>query len=224
MATKRPHPELEEPALFDLPLHQAAEKEVRVAAPRRAPRPVEPEALALFPAEGDPPRAAGPVETPRAVEHLESPRVVEPARPPSGSVRPRAVAPAEIEPAGPLPRFVAGLADFAVHLAVGVVMIGGSRLLGVERTPWPPLLVCLTLFSFVYFVVPMAFWGNTPGMAWRGLQARARGGEPLSFGQAARRWLGVLLSASLLGLPVLGALRGRTLTDVLSGSWVRRDP
>lgn len=212
MATKRPDPELEEPALFDLPLHQPAEREARTAAPRRAPRLAGPEPLALFPAM-EPSPAPG-----------DSPRVVEPARPPSERTGPRAVAAApRAEPPGPLPRFVAGLADLAVHVAVGVVLVGGSRLLGVERTPpWPPLAVCLALFSFVYFVVPLAFWGNTPGMAWRGLQARARGGEPLSFGQAARRWLGALLSAALLGLPVLGALRGRTLTDALSGSWVRR--
>ena len=31
-----------------------------------------------------------------------------------------------------------------------------------------------------------------------------------------------LLTASLAGLPALGALRGRTLTDWLSGSFVRR--
>jgi uncharacterized RDD family membrane protein YckC len=121
--------------------------------------------------------------------------------------------------AGAAARLLAGLADVVVHAAILVVLAAGSRLLGVTGLlPWPPLLFCLALFSFLYSVVPLAFWGQTPGMAWRGLVARGSHDEPLAFGQAARRWLGSLLTAFLAGLPLLLAPRRRTLSDLVSGS------
>jgi len=208
--------QLEEPALFDLPLHDAHEageaESKRSPAKRRPAEAPAPQALSLFPEETPivaavkPPEVKAPVESPRP-----GPRPV----PPPATPLPRI---------GLAPRLVAGLADFAVHLAVALLLVAGSRALGVDRTPpWPPIAICLLLFSFVYFVVPLAFWGNTPGMAWRGLQARSRGGDPLSFGQASRRWLGAVATALLAGLPALGALRGRSFTDLVSGSALRRD-
>ncbi|MGE5234023.1 MAG: RDD family protein [Acidobacteriota bacterium] len=74
------------------------------------------------------------------------------------------------------------------------------------------------IFSFAYAVVPLAFWGQTPGMAWAGIVARTTSGESLSFGQAARRWLGGWITALLGGVPGLLALSGRSLVDRLSGS------
>jgi uncharacterized RDD family membrane protein YckC len=219
MPTKRSDPQVEEPALFDLPLHEPAPPESRrpPAPARRTPPAPSPEAMSLFP------------ETAESVEEVAHPpaRVHEPARSEPARDRPRRVPAAAPAPApvGLLDRVLAGLADLAVHCAVAVILVAGSRLLGVERAlPWAPFALCLGLFSFLYFVVPLAFWGNTPGMAWRGLQARARSGEPLSFAQATRRWLGAMVTAALAGLPALGALRGRTLSDLLSGSFVRRVP
>ncbi len=217
---KRPDSQLEEPALFDLPLHEPAGADPRrnISTRRRPAESPAPQPLSLFaeaPAEervedAMPSRPATPPET-------EAPRLV-PARP-----GPRPVPPAAaVVRVGVGPRLAAGLADLAVHAAVAVLLVAGSRALGVPGTPpWPPLAVCLILFSFVYFVVPLAFWGNTPGMAWRGLQARSRGGEPLSFGQATRRWLGALVTTALLGLPALVAWRGRSLADLASGSILR---
>jgi uncharacterized RDD family membrane protein YckC len=215
MTMKPRDTQLEEPALFDLPLHETNEahdaEPKRAAAKRRPAEAPMPQPLSLFPEEG------------AAVAVVKPPEVKTPVEP--SRLGPRPVPPpATRERIGLLPRLLAGLADFAVHLAVGVVLVAGSRALGVERTPpWPPIALCLLLFSFVYFVVPLAFWGNTPGMAWRGLQARSRGGEPLSFGQATRRWLGSIVTALLAGAPALGALRGRSFTDLVSGSALRRD-
>lgn len=216
MAVKRPDPRVESPALFDLPLVEP-EKAVREAPARRAARAEAPAALPLFP---------DPASAPRVEPEAPPARLaVEPPPPTPERSRPRAVPPAvEPPPAGLAPRLAAALADLLVHLAVGVILVAGSRLLGVERMPpWPPIALCLALFSFVYFVVPLAFWGNTPGMAWRALRARSRDGEPLSFGQATRRWLGGLLTVALAGLPALLALGGRSFTDLVSGSVVRRE-
>jgi len=214
---KRPDPTLEEPALFDLPLHEpAAGEPKRAAAARRRPVDPAPQAMSLFPERDE---SGGTLRAP-APEVTTMPQRPEPARP-----GPRPVpAPATPARVGLAPRALSGLADLSVHVAVAVLLVAGSRALGVERAlPWPPLAICLLLFSFVYFVVPLAFWGNTPGMAWRGLQARARGGAPLSFGQASRRWLGGLLTVLGAGIPALGALRGRSFADLLSASSLRSD-
>jgi uncharacterized RDD family membrane protein YckC len=106
-----------------------------------------------------------------------------------------------------------------------VAAVFGARLLGVEELPpWPPLLLLVLAFSFVYSVVPLAFWGQTPGMAWRGLHARGPGGEPLSFEQTARRWVGALLTAALAGIPLLLTRSGASVSDRLSGSETRARP
>ncbi|MBZ0149688.1 MAG: branched-chain amino acid ABC transporter permease [Pseudorhodoplanes sp.] len=78
--------------------------------------------------------------------------------------------------------------------------------------------------EFYYFclanlaVISLAFWGQTPGMAWVGLVARTVAGEPLSFGQTALRWAGSWLTWATLGLAGLSALSGRSLADRVSGS------
>lgn len=187
----------EEPSLFDLPLDGPAP-----VVPEEA---VEPglgagEDEALY---GPEPRAAG------------VPMAAAPEGHPARS---------ELPPRHPAPlsaRFLAGLADLAVHLALAVALLFGSRLLGAAAGfgDWPALVLFLLVFSFLYTVLPLAFWGQTPGMAWAGLVARAAGGESLTFGQTARRWLGSLLTVALLGLPTLLAVGGgRSLGDRLSGS------
>jgi uncharacterized RDD family membrane protein YckC len=117
-------------------------------------------------------------------------------------------------------RLAAGTADLLVHAAVTVGVLVGCRLMGVMPAlgDWPAVIVFVLSFSFLYTVVPLAFWGHTPGMAWMGLDARSRDGQALAFDQTARRWIGGLLTILLLGLPVLLAFGGRSLSDLLSGS------
>lgn len=118
-------------------------------------------------------------------------------------------------------RFLAGLADLAVQaLALGAGAIGALWLgATVDERATFPLAGLLGAFSFLYWVIPLAFWGRTPGMAWVGHAVRDEDGGPLSFGQAARRWTGALLTLGLVGIPQLLALGGRSLSDHLSGSW-----
>ncbi len=118
-------------------------------------------------------------------------------------------------------RWLAGLADLAVHVGMALALLFGARLLNVHAGlgDWPALILFLLVFSFLYHVLPLAFWGQTPGMAWAGLVARTADGESLTFSQTARRWLGTLATLLLVGLPALLALGGhRSLTDRLSGS------
>ena len=126
----------------------------------------------------------------------------------------------EPQPAGVGSRLAAGFIDLLVHVAVTGILIGGSALLEAP-IGWRhavPLAVVLAIFSFVYHVVPLAFWGGTPGMAIAGLRARTLDDEPLSLPQATRHWLALLLTAATAGLGVLLALGGRSLADRLSGS------
>jgi len=117
-------------------------------------------------------------------------------------------------------RLAAGAADVFVHAAVTVGALVGCRMLGVMPAvdDWPAVAVFVLSFSFLYTVVPLAFWGHTPGMAWAGLDARSRDGQALAFDQTARRWIGGILTILLLGLPILLALGGRSLSDLVSGS------
>jgi len=117
-------------------------------------------------------------------------------------------------------RAAAGAADLLVHVAVAVLALAGCRALGVAPAmrDWPAFALFLLSFSFLYTVVPLAFWGHTLGMTWASLKAESTGGEPLSFDQTARRWLGALLTLGAAGLPLLLALTGRSLADRLSGS------
>ena len=135
---------------------------------------------------------------------------------------PRAAALAdEADATAPLgPRLRAGLGDLVILAAVGAVAAVGARLLGgaLEPATLPALATFLLAFSFLYCVVSLAFWGQTPGMTWSGIVARTDGTEPLSFGQTALRWLGHWLTWLLLGLPALLALSGRSLADRLSDS------
>jgi uncharacterized RDD family membrane protein YckC len=96
----------------------------------------------------------------------------------------------------------------------------GLRLMAVRPalSDWPAALLFLLAFSFLYMVVPLAFWGHTLGMTWTGITSRNRDGEPLTFDQTARRWLGGVLTTATLGLPLLVTGSRRSLTDHLSGS------
>lgn len=227
--------EHEEPALFDLPLSPppaSGESGHEEPAPRRSrARAPRPESLPLF---GDEELAAmepqAPAREPRATrreyERMPSAEAAQASRP---VAVPRVVAepqPEAANAAGTAPlgsRLRAGLGDLTVLAAVGAVAAVGARFLGgaLDPSTLPALATFLLSFSFLYCVVSLAFWGQTPGMAWTGLVARSDETEPLSFGQTALRWLGHWLTWLLLGLPALLAAfggSGRSLADRLSGS------
>jgi uncharacterized RDD family membrane protein YckC len=123
-------------------------------------------------------------------------------------------------------RLAAAGADLLIHAAVAIGIVLGTRAMGVKPTldEWPAVLLFLMAFSFLYAVVPLAFWGHTLGMAWAGTTSRNRDGEPLTFDQTTRRWAGGILTLATLGLPLLFARRGRALSDLLSGSETYSSP
>lgn len=195
----RPEPP-DEPLLFDLPLDVSAERSRPSAATeRKRPAPQAPPARPTAPA-------------PEPEDLLEEAGEAEE----DGETRETAAS----SGTGAGSRIAAGAADLLVHAAVAVLLLVGTRLMGVHPTlaDGPALGVFLLAFSFLYIVVPLAFWGHTLGMAWAGLVARNRDGEPLTFDQTARRWLGGLLTLGLACLPFALTGSGRSLTDRLSGS------
>ncbi len=145
----------------------------------------------------------------------EEPAIVEPAEPdPLPSVGDAPL------PAGVGARLAAGIIDLLIDVALAGGLAGGSALLGapIGQRHFVPLGFVILLFSFLYHVVPLAFWGRTPGMAAAALRARTLDDLPLSLPQAAKRWLALLLTLATGGLGVLLALGGRSLADRLSGS------
>lgn len=194
MKKKSPDSEGSELPLFDLPLRGPQ------PAKAPAPRPRRPAA-----------EAAAPAVPVAAEEQLELGELDEIAE----------ALPAFAGKATIGDRFFAGLADLMVHVvtlglaALAVFFLGHP----VTLREAPPLLVFGLLFSFLYSVFSLAFWGQTPGMAWAGHLARSVTGEPLTFGQTVLRWLGGILTLGLLGLPLLLALAGgRSLADRVSDS------
>jgi RDD family len=117
-------------------------------------------------------------------------------------------------------RLLGGIADLGIHATTLAATALGVVLMDVTLKPaaWPAFAVLGVVFSFFYCVISLAFWGQTPGMAWIGHVGRSVTDEPLTFGQAILRWLGVLLTLILAGLPLLIALTGRSLADRLSDS------
>ncbi|MEM9408876.1 MAG: RDD family protein, partial [Acidobacteriota bacterium] len=68
-----------------------------------------------------------------------------------------------------------------------------------------------------YMSLPLAFWGQTPGMAASGLRA-ADGDRQLAFSQTTLRWLAAWLTLATIGLPWFLARSGRPLADRISRS------
>jgi uncharacterized RDD family membrane protein YckC len=203
---------LEDPEEFEEPtkVEQSAEID-ESAEPVQASieEPWQPEAEAVLPPE------------PQAVEPELSPQFdfteVEPVSHPEAAASSEAPS---IRPAGLTDRLGAALLDLAVMAGAVIALAGGAALLGAtpQLSDWPLLAFPWLLFSFLYHVIPMAFWGQTPGMASMSLTARTLDDRPLSLGQAVRRWLATLGTTVLLGLPSLLALTGRSATDRLSQS------
>lgn len=231
--------EPDEPRLFDLRLDSEADEGPELeTSPEQAPAPEpppapssprhrsEPSELPLFAAQAaadepadprGPPRPAAPrAETHRWTEPVEGPRPVPSAGGPVAVPEPaRGPRPAPFRP-----RLIAALADLGVYLLVLVVGLLGALMAGAAPTlsKAPAFALFLLSFSFLYGVVSLAFWGQTPGMAAAGVVARGGGDQPLTFGQTGLRWVAGVLTAALLGLPLLLALSGRSLADRLSGS------
>jgi uncharacterized RDD family membrane protein YckC len=201
--------EPEEPMLFDLPLSAPGSDDEPDEPPMRPQR-----------STSEPRRPAPMPERSHETTRTARPGPVPVVAPPVAAV-PGEAPGARSEFAGPGRRIAAGLADLVVHAAVVVLALLGCRGLGVQPDllrQIPAFGALLVSFSFLYRVLPLAFWGHTPGMAWAAITSRNRDGEPLTFDQTVRRWLGGLLTFALAGLPLLVAPGGRTLTDWISGS------
>jgi uncharacterized RDD family membrane protein YckC len=83
--------------------------------------------------------------------------------------------------------------------------------------------ITLTLWAFLYFSVPWAVSGRTPGMLFLGLRVVRRDGSPLDPGHAFLRALVLPLSFIPFGLGLIGVLVGRehrALHDVLAKTTV----
>lgn len=233
----------EEPNLFDLPLQgpTESEEEPPVASPeapapesprqsRRAARRATANTLPLFQApaavpelELDALQPAPPPDPPLDLDDELPPGNPGPRFVPAAH-RPRLVEAVPEEklafPANLVARFKAATADLVVFAAVAALQLVGTARFGITLrwADWPAYAAFLLAFSYLYSVISLAFWGQTPGMVWAGILARSRDAEPLAFGQTSRRWLGGLLTLALAGLPGLFALSGRSLADWMSGS------
>jgi len=197
------------PGLFDLPL--GAPPPAPPPAPEVAARPGAPappaRTLPLF--DDEPARAPSPeiVAGPGA-EAARRGRPVPVPRPP------------ELRRPHLRRRLISAAGNFVILAASGVVAGFGAAAMGatLSTAAAPALALFLLSFSFLYSVVPLAFWGSTPGMSWAGLVARNGTTEPLAFGQTVWRWLAGWLVVATAGLLGLVALSGRSLADRLSGS------
>jgi uncharacterized RDD family membrane protein YckC len=194
----------EEPLLFDLPLGGPDRLDDEPEElPREPKRPARETRRAPVPPEL-PLARSGPVPVPDLEDDFEDDAELAERDGAAGRAR----------------RLAAGLADLVVHAALIVAAVLGVQALGVrpDLAHWPAYATFLVAFSFLYTVLPLAFWGHTPGMAWAGLTSRNQDGEALTFDQTARRWLGGLFTALLAGLPLLVLVKGRSLADLVSGS------
>ena len=127
-------------------------------------------------------------------------------------------------------RAIGAAADAATAvLLVLVALLGAFAAVG--RTPRFEGLGWAAAFaldvSFFATVVPLVLFGRTVGMSLAGTSARDEGaGRLLTPAEAARRWLGTLLTFAGLGLPLLWTARdpeAPTLADRLSGRTLVRD-
>lgn len=127
-------------------------------------------------------------------------------------------------------RAIGAAADVATAvLLVLVALLGAFAASG--RTPRFQGLGWAAAFaldvSFFATVVPLVLFGRTVGMSLAGIAARDDGaGRLLTPSEAARRWVGTLLTFAGLGLPLFWTARdpeSPTLADRLSGRTLVRD-
>lgn len=126
----------------------------------------------------------------------------------------------EDSPASFRDRLLSGLLDLGIQLLVVSSVVVAARAMGLRLDVGDgmPFAILGIIFSFLYWFIPLAFWGQTPGMAWVGNSALSLSNDPLTFGQSVLRWVGALLTLAFAGLPMLLAFRERSLTDRLSDS------
>ena len=139
--------------------------------------------------------------------------------------------PAALSGAASLPdRALGTAADVATSVLVVIVtLLAAFAVRG--RTPRLSGLGWAALFalcvSFVAVVVPLVLFGRTVGMALAGLIARDDGfGRHLTPSQAARRWMGTLVTLAGVGVPLFWTLSDTaapTPADRLSGRTLVRD-
>jgi hypothetical protein len=112
---------------------------------------------------------------------------------------------------------------------VTIALIAASAATGrspsLSGLPW---LAAFTLgYSFVFVVLPLTLFGRTVGMSLAGLVARPGPfGHRLTPAEAVGRWAGTLVTAALMGLPLLATARNPqrpTPADRLSGRPLARD-
>ncbi len=198
MSRRRP---AEEDLLFDLPLERAPAEPAPAEQIEQPALPLEDrERLPTDAVRPEPP----PEEPPSAASHPTG-------GPTAATLRQRAIA---------------GLTDLGVCAAVLLVLLAALLAQGLRPglAEWPAGLVFLLAFSFLYAVLPLAFWGRTPGMALAGLRKSGKDSRPLTFRQAILTWFGSVMTVALAGLPLLCALGGRSLSDLISGSVTRHPP
>ena len=121
-----------------------------------------------------------------------------------------------------LSRLQAGLVDLALHVLTALGLVAAAIAVGVRPQAglWPGFAGALCAFSFLYYTITLAFWGQTPGMVFSQLRATDQEGQPLHFLQTVLRWLAACLTVACAGLPVVLLVTGRSLADRLSGSEV----
>lgn len=136
--------------------------------------------------------------------------------------------------AGGVTRFVAHYLDVAVagSLFVVAAAVVDYALRSVTRVDTSTELfssvraIALVLWAFLYWWVPVAVVGRTPGKALLGLRILERRGAALSARRAALRAFVLPLSYAVAGLGFLGIVAGRerrALHDVIAGSTVVYD-
>jgi len=127
-------------------------------------------------------------------------------------------------------RAIGAAADVATAILLVLVALLGAFAAG-GRTPRFEGLGWAAAFaldvSFFATVVPLVLFGRTVGMSLAGIAARDDGaGRLLTPSEAARRWVGTLLTFGGLGLPLFWTARdpeAPTLADRLSGRTLVRD-
>jgi uncharacterized RDD family membrane protein YckC len=203
--------------LFDAPLNPEPDPEAR-------PSPSPPQTQESLPLFADPDPGLETIEPSQEGELPELPELPEDG-PELPAVAAESMASADgglaAEGATVPARLLAGIADLAIHAGVAALLLWGVHSFGIPLALelWPPLGLFLVAFSFLYTAVPLAFWGQTPGMASLGLLTCTPDDQHLTFSQTARRWLAGVVTLALLGLPTLLAFGGRrSLADRVSGS------
>jgi hypothetical protein len=136
----------------------------------------------------------------------------------------QAIPPALGGGAAPLPaRGAAFAADAALVLLLAAAALlaataGRGQPLRLQGLFWTA--VFAVYLSFFSTVVPLILFGKTVGMALTGLTARGSKGSQLTAVESARRWLGTVLTAASLGIPLVVTRRRREAPspgDRLSG-------